>query len=76
MKQVFALTFAGITALLAPASACTATLLGQGTPLFANDVATGGKLLDGGDVDASSVRLAGPRVTWLSGNALRSAILH
>jgi len=46
------------------------------TPLYANEVATGGRLLDGGDVDASSVDIAGRRVLWVSGGAERSAVLR
>lgn len=49
---------------------------GPGTPLFANDVVSGGRLLDGGDVDAASVRLAGRRVSWLSGGEPRSALVR
>jgi hypothetical protein len=46
------------------------------TPLYANEVDAGGRLLDGGAVDASSVDLAGRRVSWLSGGVHRSAILR
>ena len=49
---------------------------GPETPLFANDVVDGGRLLDGGDVDATSLRLAGRRVSWLSGGESRSAIVR
>lgn len=38
--------------------------VGAPTPLYANDVRSGGRLLDGGEVDARSVRLVGGRVTW------------
>lgn len=41
------------------------------TPLYANEVRRGGRLLDGGDVDASSVRLHGRRVTWLTADDVR-----
>jgi hypothetical protein len=46
------------------------------TPLYANDFDTGGRLLDGGDVDASSVDLVGRRVEWVSGGVVRSAVLR
>jgi hypothetical protein len=46
------------------------------TPLYANEVASGGRLLDGGDVDATSVRVAGRRVSWLSGGQARSAVVR
>ena len=46
------------------------------TPLYVNDTLAGGRLLDGGDVDAGSVRLSGRRVTWLSGGDLRSATVR
>jgi hypothetical protein len=46
------------------------------TPLFANEVEDGGRLLDGGDVDAGSVDLAGRRVSWLSAGERRAAILR
>jgi hypothetical protein len=46
------------------------------TPLFANDTLHGGRLLDDGDVDATSVHLRGRRVSWFSGDVLRSAILR
>jgi hypothetical protein len=36
------------------------------TPLYANDVKTGGRLLDSGDVDPASVRLAGRHVYWFT----------
>jgi hypothetical protein len=45
------------------------------TPLYANELDAGGRLLDGGAVDASSVDLAGRRVSWLSAGVHRSAIL-
>ena len=38
---------------------------GTETPLFANEVKAGRRLLDGGAVDAASVRLEGRKVTWL-----------
>src|SRR5439155_10802237 len=43
------------------------------TPLFANEPGRSGRLLDGGDVDATSVVLRGRRVTWISGDVKRSA---
>jgi hypothetical protein len=46
------------------------------TPLYANEVASGGRLLDGGAVDASSVDIAGRRVLWVSGGVERSAVLR
>lgn len=49
---------------------------GPQTPLYANEVEDGGRLLDGGDVDADSVDLAGRRVSWLSGGERRAALLR
>ncbi len=49
---------------------------GPETPLFSNDVVTGGRLLDGGAVDATSVRLEGRHVRWISGGVPRSAVVH
>jgi hypothetical protein len=49
---------------------------GPATPLFANDAVSGGRLLDGGAVDATSLRLAGRRVSWLSGGEPRSALVR
>lgn len=46
------------------------------TPLYANDFDVGGRLLDDGDVDATSVDLAGRRLTWVSGGVKRSAVLR
>jgi hypothetical protein len=46
------------------------------TPLYANEVEDGGRLLDGGAVDAASVHLAGRRLSWLSGGDPRSALLR
>jgi hypothetical protein len=46
------------------------------TPLYANEVGTGGRLLDGGAVDATSVELGGRQVSWLSGGLRHSAILR
>jgi hypothetical protein len=48
----------------------------EATPLYANELPGGGRLLDGGDVAARSVRLTGRRVTWLSGGRQRSALLR
>lgn len=49
---------------------------GTETPLYANEITRGGRLLDGGAVDATSVRLAGRRVSWLSGGERRAAVLR
>jgi hypothetical protein len=49
---------------------------GPETPLFSNDTVSGGRLLDGGDVDPSSPTLAGRRVSWLSGGVRRSALVR
>jgi hypothetical protein len=49
---------------------------GDATPLYANEVGRSGRLLDGGAVDAKSVRLAGRRVSWLSGGQPRAAIVR
>jgi hypothetical protein len=46
------------------------------TPLFANEVGSGGRMLDNGDVDATSVVLAGRRVEWYSSDVLRSAYVR
>lgn len=46
------------------------------TPLYANEVEAGGRLLDGGAVDAASVDLARRRLRWLSGGEPRSAMLR
>jgi hypothetical protein len=46
------------------------------TPLYANEVDDGGRLLDSGEVDAASVDLAGRRLSWLSAGEPRSAILR
>ena len=46
------------------------------TPLFANEVKTGRRLLDPGAVDATSVRLAGRRVTWLKYHVEHSAYIR
>jgi hypothetical protein len=45
------------------------------TPLYANEPRVGGELLDDGDVDPASVRLAGSRLSWLSGGKRRSTVL-
>jgi hypothetical protein len=47
-----------------------------GTPLYANEIGRGGRLLDGGAVDATSVELAGRRVTWFSDDVQRAAVLR
>jgi hypothetical protein len=49
---------------------------GPGTPLFVNDTLHGGRLLDGGDVDATSLRLTGRRLTWFSGDVQSAATLR
>lgn len=49
---------------------------GPQTPLFANEPGSGGRLLDGGDVDATTVRLDGRRVRWLSGDELKTALVR
>jgi len=49
---------------------------GTRTPLFANEVRSGGRLLDGGDVDAGSVILAGRRVRWLSAGDWRTTSIR
>lgn len=46
------------------------------TPLYANELTSGGRLLDGGDVDASSVDISGRRVLWVSGGVERTAVLR
>jgi hypothetical protein len=46
------------------------------TPLYANELGTGGRLLDGAAVDATSVELMGRRVSWLSGGEQHAAILR
>jgi hypothetical protein len=48
----------------------------EATPLYANEVARGGRLLDDGDVDASSIDLAGRRLEWISAGARRSVVLR
>jgi hypothetical protein len=49
---------------------------GTHTPLFANEVSSGGRLLDGGDVDPTSVMLEGRRVTWFTDDVQRSALVR
>jgi hypothetical protein len=46
------------------------------TPLYANELGSGGRLLDGGAVDATSVQLAGRRLSWFSDDVLRTAVLR
>lgn len=46
------------------------------TPLYANDTITGGSLLDGRDVDADSLRIAGRRVFWTAAGSQRSAVVR
>jgi hypothetical protein len=46
------------------------------TPLFVNDTVSGGRLLDGGEVDAKSVRLSGRRVSWVSGGERHAATVR
>ena len=43
------------------------------TPLYANEVRTGGRLLAGGDVDARSVRLVGRRLSWFTYDGVKHA---
>jgi hypothetical protein len=49
---------------------------GGDTPLYSNDMVSGGRLLDGGAVDPKSPRLAGRRVSWLSDGEQRSAVVR
>ena len=49
---------------------------GTDTPLYANEKKTGGRLLDGGAVDATSVRLEGRRVSWFRDDVMHSAVLY
>jgi hypothetical protein len=49
---------------------------GPETPLFSNDVVSGGRLLDGGAVDPASVKLEGRHVRWISGGEARSAVVR
>ena len=46
------------------------------TPLYANELGSGGRLLDDGAVDATSVALTGRRVSWLSGGERRHALVR
>jgi hypothetical protein len=47
------------------------------TPLYANEVGRrGGRLLDGGDVDAASVRLRGRLLSWVSGGQRYASLLR
>lgn len=46
------------------------------TPLYANETTTGGRLLDGGAVDATSVRLTGRRVSWFRDDVMYSALVR
>src|SRR4051794_4779180 len=48
----------------------------EATPLYANEIGSGGRLLDGGDVDSTSVDIGGRRVSWMSGGVERSALLR
>lgn len=45
----------------------------QGVFVFANDLRTGGHLLDNGAIDPSSLRLSGRHVSWLKDGQLSSA---
>jgi hypothetical protein len=49
---------------------------GGDTPLYSNDVVSGGRLLDGGAVDPKSLRLAGRRLSWRSGGEPRAAVVR
>ena len=49
---------------------------GGKTPLYVNEVTAGGRLLDPGDVDATSVRLAGRRLSWVSDGVPHSTIVR
>jgi hypothetical protein len=49
---------------------------GGNTPLYVNALSGGGRLLDGGDVDAGSVRLADGRLRWVSAGVSHSAIIR
>jgi hypothetical protein len=49
---------------------------GTETPLYANETTTGGRLLDGGNVDPTSVKLAGRRVTWFRDDVMYSALVR
>lgn len=46
------------------------------TPLYANEIGRGGRLLDGGGVDARSLRLAGRLLSWVSDGQEYSAVLR
>ena len=46
------------------------------TPLFANELHKRGRLLDGGDVDPTSVKVRGRRVTWFSSDVEHSATVR
>ena len=46
------------------------------TPVYSNDLVSGARLLDRGDVDATSLRRAGRRVSWLSGGERRSVVVR
>ena len=46
---------------------------GEETPLYANETTTGGRLLDGGAIDATSVELHGRRVSWFRDDVMYTA---
>jgi hypothetical protein len=46
------------------------------TPLYANELVGGGRLLDAGTVDASSIDLAGRRVAWISAGVRHTALVR
>jgi hypothetical protein len=48
----------------------------QGVALFANDAATGGHLLDTGQIDPGSLRLDGRLVSWTNAGVRRSATVR
>ena len=49
---------------------------GPGSPLFANDTVDGRRLLDAAFIDTSTLRMAGRRVSWVSGDQERSAVVR
>jgi hypothetical protein len=49
---------------------------GGGTPLYANELKSGGRLLDSGNVDATSIVLRGRRVSWFTDDIEHSALVY